>query len=306
LRFNNEDILRIIRYEISKDPDLFSETPITRFIYRQIYRIMQEFRQYYISQRVDKEVTQALSETEAHAINTMRLVTVGKVPASVMLKGLPRGSPPLKTYTILPEFMENLHRFSLKALFELRSIPPVSQQVFNLLTNIADSMELGRDELFHFIFYLENLLFFLQELEELGILVREGSTYGLIKNPYQLHSLNMIREGTYFASTGLWYQNTIPPSIIRCISPNALPNCVGVRDRHIFSQISLVTGGFRGTPFDLDSTNRYDWDEEPENCLFRPGYFQVTIPQAIQERWETTQAIQKAALEGLIQKKQWI
>jgi hypothetical protein len=305
LRFNNEDILRIIRYELHKDPDLLSETPMTRFIYRQIYKIMQEFRHHYISQRVDKEVTQTLSETEAHVINTMRLVTVGKVPASVVQKGLTQGSLPSKTYAILPEFMENLDRFNLKALFELRSIAPVSQRVFNILTNIADNVELGRDEVFHFIFYLENMLFFLQELEELGILVEEGSTYGLIKNPYQLHSLNMIREGTYFASTGLWYQNTIPPSIIRCISPNALPNCVGVRDRHIFSQISLVTGGFRGTPFDLDSTHRYDWDEEPENCLFRPGYFQIAIPQTILGRWEETQAIQKAALEGLIQKKQW-
>lgn len=149
------------------------------------------------------------------------------------------------------------------------------------------------------------MLFFLQELEESGIEVRQDSAYGLIKNPYQLHSLNMIREGVYFASTGLWYQNTIPPSIIRCISPNAIPNCVGVRARHIFSQISLVTGGFRGTPFDLDSTNRYAWDEEPESCLFRPGYFQIVIPQSILGRWEETQAIQRSALKEMIQKKQW-
>jgi hypothetical protein len=39
--------------------------------------------------------------------------------------------------------------------------------------------------------------------------------------------------------------------------------------------------------------------------LFRPGYFQVTIPQPLQERWGVTQAIQKPALEGMIQKKQW-
>jgi hypothetical protein len=306
LRFNNEDILRVISHEIHKDPDLSSDTPMTRFIYHQTYKIMQEFRHHYIPGEVDKVVTQGISETEARAINTMRHLPVGKVPASVVLKGLPRVSPPSKAYAILVEFMESLDRFNLKALFELRAVPQVSQRVFNLLTNIANNVELGRDEVFHFIFYLENMLFFLQELEELGILVQEDSTYGLIKNPYQLHSLNMIREGGYFASTGLWYQNTIPPSIIRCISPNALPNCVGVRNRHIFSRISLVTGGFRGTPFDLDSTHRYDWDEEPENCLFRPGYFQITIPQPIQERWETTQAIQKAALEGLIQKKQWI
>jgi len=66
-----------------------------------------------------------------------------------------------------------------------------------------------------------------------------------------------------------------------------------------------LTGGFRGNPFDLDSTNRYDWDEEPETCLFRPGYFQITIPQHIRDRWGKTQNIQRAMLEELIQQKQW-
>ncbi|OPL11421.1 MAG: hypothetical protein AVO38_04505 [delta proteobacterium ML8_D] len=305
LRFNNEDILRIVRYEIEKDPALSSEAPMTKFIYRQTYKIMQEFRRHYIPGEVDKVVTRSLSETEQHAIDTMRLVSEGRTPASMVIKGQLQRSRSAEDYVILPEFMENLHTFNLQALFELYVIPPLSQRIFNILAAIGDTMELGRDELFQFILYLENILFFLQELEESGIEVRQDPTYGLIKNPYQLHSLSMIREGTYFSSTGLWYQNTIPPSIIRCISPNALPNCIGVRDRHIFSQISLVTGGFRGTPFDLDSTNRYDWDEEPENCLFRPGYFQIVIPQPLQERWEVTQAMQKAALKGLIQKKQW-
>jgi len=305
LRFNNEDIIRIVRYEISKDPALALENPLTRFIYRQIHKIMQEFRQYYISQEVDSEVTQALSETEAQALNTMRPVTVDRVPTSGVVRVQPHGSRPSKSYPILPEFMEKLDKFNLKALYELHSAPPISQEVFNILAKISNNMELGRDDVFHFIFYLENMLFFLQELEELGIMVKQNSAYGLIKNPYQLHCLNLITEGTYFASTGLWYQNTIPPSIIRCISPNAIPNCVGLKDRHIFSCISLVTGGFRGSPFDLDSTNRYDWDEEPETCLFRPGYFQITIPEPILERWEETQAIQRSAFEDLIQKKQW-
>jgi hypothetical protein len=305
LRFNNEDILRIVRYEIQKDPALISDPPMTKFIYLQIYKIMQEFRRHYIPGEVDKAVTRSLSETEQHAIDTMQPLTEGKAQASMVLKVQLQRTPSTEDYIILPEFMENLHTFNLKALFELYAIPPVSQRIFNILADIGDTMELGRDELFHFILYLENMLYFLQELEESGIAVKQDATYGLIKNPYQLHSLGMIREGTYFASTGLWYQNTIPPSIIRCINPNAIPNCMGVRDRHIFTQISLVTGGFRGTPFDLDSTNRYDWDEEPENCLFRPGYFKITIPKILQERWEITQATQKTILEGLIQKKQW-
>jgi len=305
LRFNNEDILRVIHYEISRDPDLSFEKPLARFIYRQIYRIMQEFRKSYISQELDTELTQAISKTEAQAIDAMRMITVGRVPALVVLKGFGKGPRPAKAYTILPEFMEKLDLFNLKALFELYPIPPISQQVFNLVASIADNLELGRDEFFLFIAYMEKLLIFLQELEEMGIGFEKGSAYGLIKNPYQLSSLNLIREGAYFASTGLWHQNTTPPSIIRCISPNAIPNCVGVRDRHIFSCISMLTGGFRGSPFDLDSTNRYDWDEEPETCFFRPGYSQITIPQSILKRWEETQSIQRHALDGLIQKKQW-
>ncbi len=201
--------------------------------------------------------------------------------------------------------MEKLDLFNLKALYELYPIPPSSQRVFSLVANIADNLELGRDEFFHFIAYMEKLLIFLQELEEREIKVGEDSAYGLIKNPYQLSSLNLIKEGAYFASTGLWYQNTIPPSIIRCISPCAIPNCLGVRDRHIFSRISTLTGGFRGSPFDLDSTNRYDWDEEPETCLFRPGYSQISVPGSIRERWEETEDFQRPLLNGLIQRKQW-
>ncbi|MBW1612571.1 MAG: hypothetical protein JRJ57_01075 [Deltaproteobacteria bacterium] len=305
LRFNNEDILRIIHYEISRDPDLSFERPLAQFIYRQTFKVMQEFRKNYISQKVDTELTQAISETEARTIDAMRMVTVGKVPASVVVKRLRKGAHSLKNYPILPEFMEKLDKFNLKALFELYPIPPISQQVFNLLANIADNMELDHDEFFHFITYMERLLIFLQRFTEMDITVEKGSFYGLIKNPYQLNSLNLIKEGAYFASTGLWYQNTIPPSIIRCISPNAIPNCIGVKDRHIFSRISLLTGGFRGSPFDLDSTNRYDWDEEDETCLFRPGCLQITIPQSILERWEKTQNIQKSFLKELIQEKQW-
>jgi hypothetical protein len=305
LRFNNEDILRIIHYEISRDPNFSFERPLAQFIYRQTFKVMQEFRKSYISQKVDTELTQAISETESRAIDAMRMVTVGSVPARVVLKGLSKDSRPAKNYAILPEFMEKLDEFNLKALFELYPIPPISQQVFTMVANISDNMELGRDECFYFLAYMEKLLIFLQRLKEMGIVVEKGSVYGLIKNLYQLNTLSLIKEGAYFASTGLWHQNTIPPSIIQCISPNAIPNCMGVRDRHIFSRISLLTGGFRGNPFDLDSTNRYDWDEEPETCLFRPGYYQITIPHSIQKQWEKIQSIQKGFLKELIQEKQW-
>jgi hypothetical protein len=305
LRFNNEDILRVIHHEIGRNPEISSSNSLIRFVYRQAFQVMQEFRKQYISQKVDAEVTQTLSRAEAQAMDAMRLVTVGRVPASVVIERFWPSTPATQDYPIITEFMENLDKFNLKALFELHSIPPISQEAFNLIAEIANSANLGRDELFHFITYLENLLTFLQDLEALNIKIEKISTYGLTKNPYQLKLLGLINEGAYFASTGLWYQNTIPPSVIRCVGPNAIPNCLGIKDRHIFSRISLLSGGFRGNPFDLDSTNRYDWDEEPETCLFRPGYFQIAIPQPILYRWDETQKIQKAMLEGLIQEKQW-
>jgi hypothetical protein len=305
LRFNNEDILRVIHYEIGRNPDISSSHSLIRFVYRQVFQVMQDFRKQYISQKVDTQVTQTLSRTEAEAIDAMRLVTVGKVPASVVIERFWPSTPSAQDYPIITEFMETLDKFNLKALFELHSIPPISQEAFNLVAEIADSANLGRDELFHFITYLENLLTFLQDLDALTIKIEKTPAYGLSKNPYQLKLLGLINEGTYFASTGLWYQNTIPPSVIRCVDPNAIPNCLGIKDRHIFSRISLLTGGFRGNPFDLDSTNRYDWDEEPETCLFRPGYFQIAIPQPIRYRWDETQNIQKAMLKELIREKQW-
>ncbi|MBW2334498.1 MAG: hypothetical protein JRF06_05285, partial [Deltaproteobacteria bacterium] len=119
LRFNNEDILRVIHHEISRDPDLSFERPLAQFIYHQTFKVMQEFRKSYISQKVDMELTQAISETEARTIDAMRMVTVGKVPASVVVKRLRKGTHSLKNYPILPEFMEKLDEFNLKALFEL-------------------------------------------------------------------------------------------------------------------------------------------------------------------------------------------
>jgi hypothetical protein len=100
-------------------------------------------------------------------------------------------------------------------------------------------------------------------------------------------------------------RSTVPPGLIRCINFNAIPNCLGVLDRHIFSRISLLTGAFRGTPFDLDSTNRYDWDEEPETCQIRPGYFLLDIPSTLTQPWEKIQALQQGALQEKIKNKEW-
>jgi hypothetical protein len=67
----------------------------------------------------------------------------------------------------------------------------------------------------------------------------------------------------------------------------------------------MSAGIGKTNPFDLGSTHRYDWDEESETCLFRPGYFQIGIPSSVSDRWEETQSIQKAMLEEMIQHKEW-
>jgi len=161
-------------------------------------------------------------------------------------------------------------------------------------------------DLVKFIFYLERLLIFLQQLEEFNITLVEGPCYGTILNPFQMNSLSMIVEGAYFASAGYWFGSTISPSIIRCINPRAIPNCLGVLDRHIFSRISLLTGAYCGAPFDLDSTNRYDWDEEPEIGQIRPGYFLIDIPGDLRRSWEKPQTFQRRILQEKISQKDWV
>ena len=303
LRFNNEDILRILYTKLQKE-NLHDNVLLKNFIYRQIYTIMQEFRGEYISQKVDVQLTRVIADIEAQALDSMRLVTVGKVPARIILKGLPKEIRDQSAIERDPALIPKLEQYHLTALFDLYPVAPEAQKVLLTASRIGEDLELKKEELGRFIYYLEKLLMFLQQLEEMGIKIKI-SRYGLVVNPFQLNSLGLIQEGAYFASTGYWLRSRIPPSLIRCISPRALPNCLGHPERHIFSRISLLTGGFRGAPFDLDSTNRYDWDEDPETCQIRPGYFLVDIPRLLGEQWEKTQAIQKQALHERIEKKQW-
>lgn len=304
LRFNNEDILRILHSKMEAG-ELKNNILLKNFIFRQIYFIMQEFRKEYISQKVDSELTSFISEMETQIFDSMRLITVGKVPAQVIPQGLARENQPLPSYPLNPGLLENLKQFNLSALFDLYPIPPRAQEILLTLSRIAESLDLQKEELVKFITYLERVLIFLQQLEEMGIHILSSPRYGLILNPFQMKSLSLIFEGGYYASTGYWMRSTVPPGLIRCINMNAIPNCLGVLDRHIFSRISLLTGAFRGTPFDLDSTNRYDWDEEPETCLIRPGYFLLDIPSALTQPWEKIQALQQEALQEKIKRKDW-
>jgi hypothetical protein len=306
LRFNNEDILRqlygLMQQEASEGKSFPQEE-----VYLLIYTIMQDFRKKYIPQKVDSALTQTLSEMEDQALESMRLITVGKVPAQLILEGMTReGLPPHEDYCINPSLKEKLQQYHLTFLFGLYPIPARSQEVLFIVSRIAENLELQKEDLVRFIAYLERLLIFLQQLEEMGIRILPGPQYGLILNPFQLSSFSLIEEGAYFSSTGYWLRSRVPPAVIRCISPNAIPNCLGILDRHIFSRVSLLTGAFRGTPFDLDSTNRYDWDEEPENCQIRPGYCLLDIPPLLTGSWAKTQSLQQEALQEKIRKKDWV
>jgi len=304
LGFNNEDILRILHSKMEVG-ELKNNFLLKNFIYRQIYSIMQEFRKEYISQKVDLELTRFISDMETQNFESLRLITVGDVPAHLILQGLAKESFQPQNYSLNPLLTEKLKQHNLSALFDLYPIPAQAQEILLTLSNIAENLELQKEELVKFIFYLERVLIFLQQLEEMEIQILQSPRYGLILNPFQMNSLSLISEGSYFASTGYWMRSTVPPGLIRCINYSAIPNCLGVLDRHIFSRISLLTGAFRGTPFDLDSTNRYDWDEEPETCQIRPGYFLLEIPSLLTQSWEKIQTFQKEALQEKINKKDW-
>jgi hypothetical protein len=266
---------------------------------------MQEFRKEYISQKVDSELTHFISEMETQNFDSMRLITIGEVPAHIILREMVQGSRQPMNYPLNPRLQEKMERYHLSPLFDLYPISPQAQEILFALSRIADNLEIQKEELVKFISYLERVLIFLQQLEEMEIQILRADRYGLILNAFQMNSLSLIYEGAYFASTGLWMRSTIPPGLIRCINFSAIPNCLGVLDRHIFSRISLLTGAFRGTPFDLDSTNRYDWDEEPETCQIRPGYFLLDIPYSLTQSWEKIQVLQQEALEEKIKKKDW-
>ncbi len=304
LRFNNEDILRILHGQMEAG-ELKNNFLLKNFFFRQIYSIMQEFRKEYISRKVDSELTHFISELETQNFDSMRLITAGKVPAHIIPLELAKEGHPLPNYPLEPDLVEKMKQYHLSALFDLYPIPPRAQEILLTLNRIAENLDLQKEELVKYIAYLERVLIFLQQLEGMGIQILSSLRYGLILNPFQMKSLSLIFEGAYFASSGYWMHSTVPPGLIRCINFNAIPNCLGVLDRHIFSRISLLTGAFRGTPFDLDSTNRYDWDEEPETCQIRPGYFLLDIPSSLTQPWEKIQNLQQEALREKIMKKEW-
>jgi hypothetical protein len=304
LRFNNEDILRLLHNKMETG-DLKNDAALKKLIFRRIHVIMQEFRREYISQKLDANLTRFIAELEVQSVESMRQIADGAVPPPIILRRSVKEGRAKPDYALIPELAEKLLHYNLTLLFDLYPVSPLAQKILFLVSQIAEHLDLAKADLVKIIFYLERLLIFLQQLEEFEITPIEGPCYGMILNPFQMNSLSLIVEGAYFASTGYWFGSTISPSVIRCINPRAIPNCLGVLDRHIFSRISLLTGAYCGAPFDLDSTNRYDWDEEPEVCQIRPGYFLIDIPDTIKRSWEKPQAFQRRILQEKISKKDW-
>jgi hypothetical protein len=304
LRFNNEDILRLLHNKMETG-NLGRAAAFRKHLFRRIHSIMQEFRREYISQKLDADMTRFISELEVQSVDSMKQISGGNIPPTVVLRGSARVERPKPVYFLDPRLAETMQRYNLTLLFDLYPVAPLPQQILLLVSQIAEHLELTGEDLVKFIFYLERLLIFLQQMEELNITIIQGPRYGVILNPFQMNSLSLISEGAYFATTGYWLGSTILPSVIRCINPRAIPNCLGVLDRHIFSRISVLTGAYCGLPFDLDSTNRYDWDEEPEICHIRPGYFLIDIPESLRRSWEKPQAFQRKTLQTKIGKKDW-
>ena len=306
IRFSNEDILRRLHQLVIQDERFSRDRELPVSVHRAIFDIMQDFRRRYISRKVDDQITRDLIRAETQHGDAMRLITIGQVPAYIVIRGKDEHIRPLTEHPLLAELEEPLERLNLTALFQHYPIPVASQELLTHVAKVSRDLDLKGDDHFTFISHMEKLLIFLQQLAEIGIVVERSGAYAIVKNPYQMKSLGLIKERAYFGSTGLWSNSMIPPCVIECISPDAIPNCLGAKERHIFCRVSLLTGGFRGSPFDLDSTNRYDWDEDTENCQFRPGYFQILIPEETRRRWENTQSVQMEALKSRIQQKHWM
>ena len=168
LRNTNEDILRLIHSQIQLG-NLKDNFLLTTFIYRQIYNIMQDFRKEYISPEVREDLFQVFSGQQSQALESMGLITVGKVPAHLILQGLPSEDRPLGSYPLKDTLRDKLAPYNLIALYDLHPIPLLSQESLFQVSQIAESLDLKKEELVTFISYLERLLVFLQQLEEMNI-----------------------------------------------------------------------------------------------------------------------------------------
>ena len=143
LRNTNEDILRLIHSQIHLG-NLKGNFLLTTFIYRQIYNIMQDFRREYISPEVREDLFQVFSGQQSQAVESMGLITVGKVPAYLILQGLPSEDRAQVSYPLKDTLREKLVRYHLNALYDLYPVPLLSQEVFYLVGQIAESLDLKK------------------------------------------------------------------------------------------------------------------------------------------------------------------
>jgi len=169
---------------------------VKNFIFRQIYAIIQEFRKEYISQKVDSELTQFISQMATQNFESMRPLTIGEVPAQVILRDMAQESQPPPNYPLNPRLLEKMEQYNLSALFDLYPIPPRAQEILVTLSRIADNLEIQKEDLVKFISYLESVLIFLQQMDEMGIQILNSPRYSLILNAFQMNSLSLISGGS--------------------------------------------------------------------------------------------------------------
>jgi hypothetical protein len=301
---NNEDMLRIMHALIQEDPELMQDTDMISKLYRELYQIMQEYREICTATKknlsVIKDTISSISQQRREA--EFLISPEHKQENKTLILGK-RGQ-----FELLDETRKNLEESSLQHLYEIWPIPPISQEIFNSVCQLKYMIPQGKDYMVNHFLYREKLLEFLMRLERVGIKIIKEPDIAVLTNSVQLESINYFKEGVYLGSTGHWNsQNQKPPAVICCTNPHALGNCHGHLLRHVCLRVFLGTGEFYESPFILDSTQRFgqmDEDAGIDALVMRPGLFLLEIPAEILAQWQKVQKSQlKSKLERVIEDK---
>ncbi|MDY6970544.1 MAG: hypothetical protein SVR08_18100, partial [Spirochaetota bacterium] len=300
----NEEVIRIIYNTINKALYISKDYELRKELFSKIYLIMQDYRRICTSNESlsanisDKIIADTHQIIESETLISQSYDQDSKTP--VLGKK--------RNHILLDETRQNLDESHLLHLFQIWPIPEISQNIFNSICRLKDMIPHEREYLVSHFLYREKILEFLMRIDRIGIRIIKDFSLPLLTNPVQLEMFNYIKKGAYFGSTGHWNSpNQKPPSVVCCINPHALGNCVGHALRHIFLRVFLATGEFYESPFVVDSTERLgsmDEDAEIDALLIRPGLFLLDIPEQIVEYWKEIQNIQLSDhLDGIIKNR---
>ncbi len=309
LSIDSEDILRILYIAFHTRPDILKDEGLTRKIYKQIYFIMNDYRNIC---RMEKASERSLKSEFSDRSKESRLTEKAIISAVKKQKDMTPMLGIKTQFPLLPETEKNLEESGMLHLFHIWPISERSQSLFNLVCKLKERIPEEEEYEIAHLLYREKLLAFLMRLERVGIKIAD-SELPLITNAVQMEAHNYFRVGQFFGSTGFWQSLAEkPPSINCCAKPHAVGNCLDQPLRHIIFRIFFGTGELYESPFIVDSTPRFgsmdegtDEDSILNSLFIRPGLFLLDIPSRIKKQWERAQKIQLETLNKVISNKIW-